>query len=60
MMAEFAKERDAAFTDFVLTGNTVKVKKYCKKYNVPMPKNKKVFAGDYKEAKHDKVQAGDN
>lgn len=48
-MMNFAKERNAAFIDFVQTGNTTKVQKYCKKYGVPIPKDKKVFAaGIYK------------
>lgn len=45
----FIHERDSAFIDFVETGSTVKVRKYCRKYGVPMPKDKKVFAaGIYK------------
>jgi hypothetical protein len=45
----FVKDRDEAFTDFVLTGNTKKVRAYCKKYGMPIPKNNKVFAaGIYK------------
>lgn len=48
-MSRFADERDEAFIDFVETGNTAKVKKYCRKYGVDMPKDKKVFAaGIYK------------
>lgn len=49
MKDTFAKERDEAFTDFVLTGSTKKVRAYCKKYGVQMPKDEKVFAaGIYK------------
>lgn len=48
-MRNFAKERDAAFIEFVKTGETDKVRKYCRKYGVPMPKEPKVFAaGIYK------------
>lgn len=48
-MNDFVKERDAAFIDFVKTGNTAKLRAYCKKYNVPIPKDKKVMAaGVYK------------
>lgn len=48
-MERFVRDRDEAFIDFVQTGSTVKVKKYCKKYGVQMPKDKKVFAaGIYK------------
>ena len=46
---KFVKERNAAFIDFVQTGNELKVWKYCKKYGVPIPKDKGVFAaGIYK------------
>ena len=45
----FIHERDSAFIDFVETGSTAKVRKYCRKYGVQMPKDKKVFAaGIYK------------
>jgi hypothetical protein len=45
----FVKERDAAFVDFVRTGSETKVRKYCRKYGVTMPKDKKVMAaGIYK------------
>ena len=45
----FVRDRDEAFIDFVETGSTVKVRKYCRKYGVDMPKDKKVFAaGIYK------------
>ena len=48
-MKEFVKERDAAFIDFVKTGKTDKVRKYCVKYGVKMPKDSKIFAaGIYK------------
>ena len=47
--AKFVHDRDSAFIDFVETGNTAKVRKYCRKYGVQMPKDKKVFAaGIYK------------
>lgn len=48
-MKRFVKDRDSAFIDFVETGSTVKVRKYCRKYGVQMPKDEKVFAaGIYK------------
>lgn len=48
-MSSFVEERNAAFIDFVKTGDTKKVRKYCKKYGVDMPKERKVFAaGIYK------------
>lgn len=46
---KFAKERDEAFINFVETGSFKKVNQYCKKYNIDMPKNRKVkAAGIYK------------
>lgn len=46
---QFVKERDAALIDFVQTGSMKKVRKYCNKHGVKMPKDKKVFAaGIYK------------
>lgn len=48
-MKKFVRDRDEAFIDFVETGSTVKVRKYCRKYGMDMPKDKKVFAaGIYK------------
>lgn len=48
-MLKFAEERNAAFIDFVKTGNSQKVRAYCRKYGVPIPKSHKVFAaGIYK------------
>lgn len=44
-MTQFVKERDEAFTDFVKTGNEDKLRKYCRKYGVSLPRNKKVLAG---------------
>lgn len=49
MIKKLAKERDEAFTDFVVTGNMDKVKAYCRKYGVRMPEDEEVFAvGIYK------------
>lgn len=49
----FADERDKAFIDFVRTGKTDKVRKYCRKYGVEMPKERKVFAaGIYKAVQY--------
>lgn len=46
---QFVKDRDESFIDFVKTGDTKKVRAYCRKYGVNMPNNKKVFAaGIYK------------
>lgn len=48
-MNDFIKERDEAFTDFVRTGNTKKVRAYCRKCGIEVPKGRKVFeAGIYK------------
>ena len=47
--AKMVRERNSAFIDFVETGSTAKVRKYCRKYGVQMPKDEKVFAaGVYK------------
>lgn len=44
-----AKERDAAFTEFVKTGDKTKLIIYCKRYGIRMPKNETVqAAGVYK------------
>ena len=46
---DFARERDAAFIHFVKTDDLSKVRAYCKKWGVQMPKSKKVAAaGVYK------------
>jgi hypothetical protein len=37
----YPKERDAAFIDFVKNDDDTKLKAFCKKYNVPMPKDSK-------------------
>lgn len=48
-MKRFRKDRNDALVDFVLTGNTKKVRAYCKKYGVPIPTNHRIFeAGIYK------------
>ena len=48
-MNDFVKERDAAFIHFVKTDDLSKVRAYCKKWGVQMPKSKKVAAaGVYK------------
>lgn len=49
----FAKERDRAFIEFVETGKTDKVMKYCKKYGVPLPDDERIMsAGIYKAVQH--------
>lgn len=48
-MDEWVKERDEAFIHFVKTDDLSKVKTYCKRYGVKMPKSWKVMAaGVYK------------
>ena len=48
-MNDFVKERDAAFVHFVKTDDLSKVRAYCKKWGVQMPKSKRVLmAGVYK------------
>lgn len=42
---KFVRERDEAFTDFVLYDRDDKLKAYCKRYGSPMPKDKRVMAG---------------
>lgn len=47
------KERDEAYIDFVKTGNLTKIKAYCKKYDILMPKNKKALkVGIYKAVQY--------
>lgn len=48
-MNDFVKERDAAFIHFVKTDDMSKVRAYCKKYGVQIPKKRNVMAaGVYK------------
>lgn len=48
-MNDLVRERDAAFIHFVRTDDLSKVRAYCKKWGVQMPKSKKVAAaGVYK------------
>ncbi len=48
-MNDFVRERDAAFIHFVKTDDLSKVRVYCKKWGVQMPKSKRVLmAGVYK------------
>lgn len=50
---QMVKERDGAFMDFVLTDSDKKVKAYCRKYGVRIPRSKKVFsAGIYKAVQY--------
>lgn len=50
---KLVRERDEALTEFVLTGRAEKVRAYCRKYGVPMPKKENVFAaGIYKAVQH--------
>ena len=49
----FAKERDKAFTDAVVNDKWDRVKRYAKKYGVPLPKSEKVMrAGIYKAVQY--------
>ena len=48
-MNDFVREQDAAFIHFVETDDLSKVRAYCKKWGVQMPKSRKVAAaGVYK------------
>ena len=48
-MIDFVRERDAAFIHFVKTDDLSNVRAYCKKWDVQMPKSKRVLmAGVYK------------
>lgn len=48
-MDNFIKERNEAFSDAVLNDEWGKMKKYAKKYGVPLPKSEKVMkVGIYK------------
>ena len=52
-MKQALKERDEAYIDFVKTGNSTKIKAYCKKYDILMPKNKKALkVGIYKAVQY--------
>ena len=52
-MDDFVKERDVAFIHFVKTDDLSKVKAYCKRYGVKMPKDWKVMAaGVYKAVQY--------
>lgn len=52
-MRKFAKERDEAFVEAVVNDNWDKVRKYSKKYGVPIPKNKAAMkAGVYKAVQY--------
>ena len=49
----FVKERDKAFTDAVTKDDWNAVKKYAKKYGVPLPDNEDVMkAGVYNAVQH--------
>lgn len=52
-MKRIVKERDEAFIDVVQTGSLTRLKKYAKKYGIPMPKDERVaLAGVYKAVQH--------
>ena len=47
----FLEDRRKAFTDAVMKDDWKAVKRYCRKYQIPIPSNKKVMkAGIYKAA----------
>lgn len=52
-MNNFIKERNQAFEEAVVYDEWEKVKKYAKKYDVPLPKNEKVMkAGVFKAVQY--------
>ena len=52
-MKEFVKDRDAAFTAFVLNDDWGPVKEYCSTYGVPIPDDPLVMAaGVYKAVQY--------
>lgn len=52
-MDNLAKERDKAFTEFVMKDDDKKLKAYCKKYGVPIPKSRRAMAcGIYKAVQY--------
>ncbi len=52
-MENFAKERNEAFIEFVMNDDDKKLKAYCKKYDVPIPKSKRAMAcGIYKAVQY--------
>lgn len=52
-MNKFVKDRHDAFVSAVVDDNWSKVKRYAKKYGVPMPKDEKVMkAGIYKACQY--------
>lgn len=52
-MNKFVKDRHNAFVSAVVDDDWSKVKKYSKKYDVPMPKSEKVMkAGIYKACQY--------
>lgn len=52
-LKQFIKDRNEAFTRFVMNDDWTAVRKYCRKYHVDMPKEKKIFkAGIYKAVQY--------
>ena len=52
-MKEFVKNRNAAFTAFVMNDDWGPVREYCQMYGVPMPDNPDVMAaGIYKAVQY--------
>lgn len=53
MTNQFIKDRHEAFVNAVLNDDWKAVRRYCKKYDVPMPKKEEVFkAGIYKTVQY--------
>lgn len=51
-VTSYAKERDAAFIDFVTTGNREKMYKFMQKYGLEKPKDDAVFQASIYKATH--------
>lgn len=52
-MSELVKDRNEAFVEAVVNDNWDKVRKYSKKYGIPIPKNKAAMkAGVYKAVQY--------
>lgn len=52
-MRKYAKDRNEAFVEAVVNDNWDKVRKYSKKYGIPIPKNKAAMkAGVYKAVQY--------
>lgn len=53
VLSEFVKDRDEAFTRFVMNDDWDALRRYCRKYSTPMPGNRKAAqAGVYKAVQY--------